>query len=218
MIILKVNNLMKLSVEAELISSLDMSMGSGFSNDNQNNLSEWDRLLLRVGSDRDRFAFKKLYEHFAPRLKSFLLRIGSDLSAAEEICQESMIMVWRRAETFNPDSAGASTWIFTIARNKRIDKLRKDNRPLPDLNDPSFFQIPVDKSDDILQRVEEEKKITNALKNLPPEQAKLILSAYYEEKSHRKIADETNLPLGTVKSRIRLAINRLRSQLEELEG
>ena len=209
---------MNLRVVAELISSLNMSMGSGFSNDNQNNLSEWDRLLLRVGNDRDRSAFKKLYEHFAPRLKSFLLRIGSDMSAAEEICQESMIMVWRRAETFNPDSAGASTWIFTIARNKRIDKLRKDNRPLPDLNDPSFFQIPVDKSDDILQRVEEEKKIKNALKNLPPEQAKLILSAYYEEKSHRKIADETNLPLGTVKSRIRLAINRLRTQLEEIDG
>ena len=209
---------MNLRVVAELISSLDMSMGCGSSNDNQNNLSEWDRLLLRVGSDRDRFAFKKLYEHFTPRLKSFLLRIGSDMSAAEEISQESMIMVWRRAETFNPDSAGASTWIFTIARNKRIDKLRKDNRPLPDLNDPSFFQIPVDKSDDILQRVEEEKKIKNALKNLPPEQAKLILSAYYEEKSHRIIADETNLPLGTVKSRIRLAINRLRTQLEELEG
>ncbi len=209
---------MNLRVVGELISSLDMFMGSGSSNDNHTNLSEWDRLLLRVGSNRDRSAFKKLYEHFAPRLKSFLLRIGSDMSAAEEICQESMIMVWRRAETFNPDSAGASTWIFTIARNKRIDKLRKDNRPLPDLNDPSFFQIPVDKSDDILQRVEEEKKIKNALKNLPPEQAKLIISAYYEEKSHRKIADEKNLPLGTVKSRIRLAINRLRTQLEELEG
>lgn len=209
---------MNFRVVAEIISSLDMSMGSGFSNDNQNNLSEWDRLLLRVGSDRDKSAFEKLYEHFAPRLKSFLLRIGSDVSSAEEICQESMIMVWRRAETFNPDSAGASTWIFTIARNKRIDKLRKDNRPLPDLNDPLFFQMPVDKSDDILERVEEEQKIKNALKNLPLEQAKLILSAYYEEKSHRKIADETNLPLGTVKSRIRLAINRLRSQLEELEG
>jgi len=209
---------MNLRVVGELISSLDMFMGSGSSNDNHSNLSEWDRLLLRIGSNRDRSAFKKLYEHFAPRLKSFLLRIGSDMSAAEEICQESMIMVWRRAETFNPNSAGASTWIFTIARNKRIDKLRKDNRPLPDLNDPSFFQIPVDKSDDILQRVEEEKKIKNALKNLPPEQAKLIISAYYEEKSHRKIADETNLPLGTVKSRIRLAINRLRTQLEELEG
>ena len=209
---------MNFRVVAEIISSLDMSMGSGFSNDNQKNLSEWDKLLIQVGNNRDRSAFKALYEHFTPRLKSFLLRIGSDDSTAEEVCQESMIMVWRKAETFNPESAGASTWIFTIARNKRIDKLRKDRRPLPDLNDPSFYKKPIDKSDDILQRVEEEKKIKKALKNLPPEQAKLILSAYYDEKSHRKIADETNLPLGTVKSRIRLAINRLRTQLEESEG
>ena len=209
---------MNFRVVAEIISSLDMSMGSGFSNDNQNNLSEWDQLLIQVGNNRDRSAFKTLYEHFAPRLKSFLLKIGADEFAAEEVCQESMIMVWRKAETFNPESAGASTWIFTIARNKRIDKLRKDSRPMPDFNDPSFYKKPIDKSDDILQRAEEEKKIKNALKNLPPEQAKLILSAYYEEKSHRKIADETNLPLGTVKSRIRLAINRLRTQLEDFEG
>ena len=209
---------MNFRVVAEIISSLDMSMGSGFSNDNQKNLSEWDKLLIQVGNNRDRSAFKALYEHFTPRLKSFLLRIGSDDSTAEEVCQESMIMVWRKAETFNPESAGASTWIFTIARNKRIDKLRKDRRPLPDFNDPSFYKKPIDKSDDILQRVEEEKKIKKALKNLPPEQAKLSLSAYYDEKSHRKIADETNLPLGTVKSRIRLAINRLRTQLEESEG
>ena len=209
---------MNFRVVAEIISSLDMSMGSGFSNDNQNNLSEWDQLLIQVGNNRDRSAFKTLYEHFAPRLKSFLLKIGADEFAAEEVCQESMIMVWRKAETFNPESAGASTWIFTIARNKRIDKLRKDSRPMPDFNDPSFYKKPIDKSDDILQRAEEEKKIKNALKNLPPEQTKLILSAYYEEKSHRKIADETNLPLGTVKSRIRLAINRLRTQLEDFEG
>ena len=209
---------MNFRVVAEIISSLDMSMGSGFSNDNLNNLSEWDQLLIRVGNNRDKHAFKALYEHFAPRLKSFLLRIGSDESAAEEVCQESMIMVWRKAETFNPESAGASTWIFTIARNKRIDKLRKDSRPMPDFNDPLFYKKPIDKSDDLLERVQEEKKIKNAIKNLPPEQAKLILSAYYDEKSHRKIADETNLPLGTVKSRIRLAINRLRTQLENLEG
>ena len=208
---------MNFGVVAEMNSSLDSAMGSGSSNDNQNNLSEWDKLLLLVGSNKDRSAFKKLYEHFTPRLKSFLLRIGSDVSAAEEICQETMIMVWRRAETYNPESAGASTWIFTIARNKRIDKLRKDNRPLPDLNDPSFYQTPIDRGDDLVQRFQEEKKIQKALKTLPPEQAKLILSAYYEESSHRKIADESNLPLGTVKSRIRLAINRLRNQLEELE-
>lgn len=209
---------MNFRVVAEIISSLDMSMGSGFSNDNQNNLSEWDQLLIQVGNKRDRVAFKALYEHFTPRLKSFLLRIGSDESTAEEVCQESMIMVWRKAETFNPENAGASTWIYTIARNKRIDKLRKDSRPMPDFNDPSFYKKPIDKSDDILQRVEEEKNIKKALKNLPPEQAKLIFSAYYDDKSHRKIADEANLPLGTVKSRIRLAINRLRTQLDESEG
>ena len=209
---------MNFRVVAEIISSLDMSMGSGFSNDNQNNLSEWDQLLIQVGNNRDRSAFKALYEHFTPRLKSFLLRIGSDESTAEEVCQESMIMVWRKAETFNPENAGASTWIYTIARNKRIDKLRKDSRPMPDFNDPSFYKKPIDKSDDILQRVEEEKNIKKALKNLPPEQAKLIFSAYYDDKSHRKIADEANLPLGTVKSRIRLAINRLRTQLDESEG
>lgn len=212
------DNLMNFRVVEELISSLDMSMGSGFSNDNQNSLSEWDTCLLKIGKYRDKSAFKSLYEHFTPRLKSFLLRIGSDESAAEEICQETMIMVWRRAETYNPESAGASTWIFTIARNKRIDKLRKDSRPLPNFNDPLFYQTPIDKSDDILQRTEEEKKIKNVLKNLPPEQAKLILSAYYDDKSHRKIAEETDLPLGTVKSRIRLAINRLRTQLEDFEG
>jgi len=209
---------MNFRVVEELISSLDMSMGSGFSKDNQNSLSEWDTCLLQIGKYRDKSAFKSLYEHFTPRLKSFLLRIGSDESAAEEICQETMIMVWRRAETYNPESAGASTWIFTIARNKRIDKLRKDSRPLPNFNDPLFYQKPIDKSDDILQRTEEEKKIKNVLKNLPPEQAKLILSAYYDDKSHRTIAEETDLPLGTVKSRIRLAINRLRTQLEDFEG
>ena len=209
---------MNFRVVAEIISSLDMSMGSGFSNDNLNNLSEWDQLLILVGRNKDKSAFKALYEHFAPRLKSFLLRIGSDETAAEEICQEAMIMVWRKAESFNPESAGASTWIFTIARNKRIDRLRKENRPMPDFNDPSFYKKPIDKSDDILQRVDEEKKIKKALKNLPPEQAKLIFSAYYDEKSHKKIADETDLPLGTVKSRIRLAINRLRTQLDEFGG
>ena len=134
---------MNFRVVEELISSLDMSMGSGFSNDNQNSLSEWDTCLLKIGKYRDKYAFKSLYEHFTPRLKSFLLRIGSDESAAEEICQETMIMVWRRAETYNPESAGASTWIFTIARNKRIDKLRKDSRPLPNFNDPLFYQKPI---------------------------------------------------------------------------
>ena len=91
-------------------------------------------------------------------MKSFLLRIGSDESVAEEICQETMIMVWRGAETYNPESTGANTWIFTIARNKRIDKLRKDSRPYLILM-TLILPKPIDKSDDILERTEEEKKL-----------------------------------------------------------
>ena len=136
----------------------------------------------------------------------------------DEIAQEAMIMVWRRAETYNPSQSGASTWIFTIARNKRIDRLRRENRPLPDLADPAFAPEPVETGEKTIFRQQEEEKIRHALKNLPEEQAKMIFSAYYEEKSHREIADESGVPLGTVKSRIRLALNRLRAHLDEPEG
>ena len=171
-----------------------------------------------VGRERDRDAFSELFEHFAPRIKSFLLRLGTDESIAEEVAQEAMIMVWRRAETYDVRQSGASTWIFTIARNKRIDRLRRENRPLPDMSDPSLAPDDVETSDIFVFRQQEEKKIRHALKNLPEEQAKMIFSAYYEEKSHREIADESGVPLGTVKSRIRLALNRLRAHLDEPEG
>ena len=111
-------------------------MGTGSENDNTKGMSNWDVMLVRVGRDRDRAAFAALFEYFAPRIKSFLLRLGTDMSLCEEIAQEAMIMVWRRAETYNPSQSGASTWIFTIARNKRIDRLRRENRPMPDLADP----------------------------------------------------------------------------------
>ena len=198
-------------------SALHHDMGSGFSQNPDGKPPSWDELLTRVGSQRDKQAFALLYEHFAPRLKSFLLRLGTDIGVAEEIAQEAMVMVWRRAETYDPRQAGASTWIFTIARNKRIDRIRRDNRPLPDFTDPAFSQDADEPGDIVLQRRQEEDKVQSALKKLPQEQAKMILSAYYEEKSHREIAEESGLPLGTVKSRIRLALNRLRSNLEEIE-
>ena len=198
-------------------SALHQGMGSGSSQNPDGTQPSWDVLLTRVGSQRDKQAFALLYEHFAPRLKSFLLRLGTDIGVAEEIAQEAMVMVWRRAETYDPRQAGASTWIFTIARNKRIDRIRRDNRPLPDFTDPAFIQDSDEPGDIVLQRRQEEDKVQSALKKLPQEQAKMILSAYYEEKSHREIAEESGLPLGTVKSRIRLALNRLRSNLEEIE-
>jgi len=198
--------------------SLTSVMGTGSDNDNTRGMSNWDDMLVRVGRDRDRDAFASLFEYFAPRIKSFLLRLGTDMSLCEEIAQEAMIMVWRRAETYNPSQSGASTWIFTIARNKRIDRLRRENRPMPDLADPAFAPEPVETGEKTIFRQQEEEKIRHALKNLPDEQAKMIFSAYYEEKSHREIADESGVPLGTVKSRIRLALNRLRAHLDEPEG
>ncbi len=198
--------------------SFTVGMGTGSDNDNTKGMSNWDVMLVRVGRDRDKAAFAALFEYFAPRIKSFLLRLGTDMSLCEEIAQEAMIMVWRRAETYNPSQSGASTWIFTIARNKRIDRLRRENRPLPDLADPAFAPEPVETGEKTIFRQHEEEKIRHALKNLTDEQAKMIFSAYYEEKSHREIADESGVPLGTVKSRIRLALNRLRAHLDEPEG
>ena len=194
------------------------TMGTSLMNDNSKKLSTWDELLVRVGRDRDKSAFAELFDYFAPRVKSFLLRFGTDMSLAEEIAQEAMIMVWRRAETYDPRQSAASTWIFTIARNKRIDRLRRENRPLPDMTDPAVMPESIETGEIQVARMQQEKKIRHALKNLPEEQAKMIFSAYYEEKSHREIAEESGVALGTVKSRIRLALNRVRAQINEDEG
>ena len=198
--------------------TVEQTMGTSLMNDNSKKLSTWDELLVRVGRDRDKSAFAELFDYFAPRVKSFLLRFGTDMSLAEEIAQEAMIMVWRRAETYDPRQSAASTWIFTIARNKRIDRLRRENRPLPDMTDPAVMPESIETGEIQVARMQQEKKIRHALKNLPEEQAKMIFSAYYEEKSHREIAEESGVALGTVKSRIRLALNRLRVHLDEDEG
>ena len=198
-------------------SAFNEGMGTGIVNDNINSRAELDALLVRVGQHKDKTAFASLFSYFAPRLKSFLLRLGTDMSTAEELAQEAMIMVWRRAETFDPAQAGASTWIFTIARNKRIDRLRKDGRPLPDMLDPAMMPDQPETGLEAVNRGEEEDKLRQAMKKLPEEQAKMIFAAYYEEKSHREISEESGLPLGTVKSRIRLALSRLRANLDEFE-
>jgi RNA polymerase sigma factor (sigma-70 family) len=198
--------------------TVDQTMGTSLMNDNSKKLSTWDELLVRVGRDRDKSAFAELFDYFAPRVKSFLLRFGTDMSLAEEIAQEAMIMVWRRAETYDPQQSAASTWIFTIARNKRIDRLRRENRPLPDMTDPAVMPESIETGEIQVARMQQEKKIRHALKNLPEEQAKMIFSAYYEEKSHREIAEESGVALGTVKSRIRLALNRMRAQIDKDEG
>lgn len=178
----------------------------------------FEDLLVAVGKNRDRDAFIRLFEHFAPRVKSFLMRGGFRADLADELAQETMLTVWDRASGFDPARAAASTWIYTIARNKRIDSLRKTARPEPDAEDPLFAANDQPRPDEIVNHAEEAAALAEALKKLPPEQAELIQKAFFEEKTHSDIAAETNLPLGTVKSRIRLALERMRQGMQGPKG
>lgn len=172
-----------------------------------------EQLLIAVGRDRDKDAFAALFSYFAPRLKSFLLRQGTAPEGVEELVQEAMLMVWRRAETFDPSQASASTWIFTIARNKRIDALRRTRRPELDPEDPALVPEAPAAADDTVFEAQRDAVVKQALKALPVEQAELLRLAYFEDKSHGTIAAENGIPIGTVKSRIRLALAKLRQSL-----
>ncbi len=172
-------------------------------------------LVVAVAKRRDRAAFRELFDHFAPRLRSFILRRGADMAVAEEVVQEAMVRVWRKADKFDPDKASASTWIFTIGRNAHIDIVRRVGRPEIDANDPTFQPEP---EPDALTRIAQGQnagRVRTALTGLPGEQREILMLAFFEDKPHGRIAEELDLPLGTVKSRIRLAFKRLRSELEE---
>ncbi|MGE6784512.1 sigma-70 family RNA polymerase sigma factor [Ensifer adhaerens] len=169
-------------------------------------------LMAAVARDRDRRAFAVLFRHFGPRLKSYFMRWTVSSGVADDLVQEAMLNVWRRASYFDPGRAGVATWIFTIARNVRIDYLRRQR-------DPSA--LPVDPEDppasveDRLMGAEREARVRDALITLSTDQQTIIRLSYFSEKSQSEIADELQIPLGTVKSRIRLAINRLRALLED---
>lgn len=166
-------------------------------------------LLIAVGQRQDREAFAALFSYFAPRIKSFLMKGGANPDQADELAQETMIAVWQKASSFDPAKASPSTWIFTIARNKRIDALRKTPRPEMDANDLDLPDTAPNAGDDLL-RDEETDIMAEAIRDLPPDQADLLYKSFFEDKTHADIAKETSLPLGTVKSRIRLALERLR--------
>ncbi len=170
-------------------------------------------LIRAVAEQRDRDAFGRLFRYFAPRVKAYLLRLGSDDGAAEEIAQEAMVTVWRKAGTFDPSQASVSTWVFTIARNKRIDGLRRTRRPELDPEDPALRPEAGPAADRLFDASQRDERLRQALKLLPEEQAEVVRLAFFEDKAHAAIADETDLPLGTVKSRLRLALTRLRRAL-----
>jgi RNA polymerase sigma factor (sigma-70 family) len=170
-------------------------------------------LVVAVGHSRDRAAFKELFDHFAPRVKGYLMRLGSGSGVAEDVAQEAMLTLWRKAALFDPQKASASTWIFTIARNLRIDAIRKENRPEIDANDPTFLPEAERQADETMDWAKAEDRLKLALAGLPREQAQIIELSFLADKPHSAIAQELGLPLGTVKSRIRLAMARLRAAL-----
>ena len=168
-----------------------------------------NRLLLAVGRERDRVAFASLFTHFAPRLKAYMRFLGTDPQIAEELVQEVMLQVWRRAETFDPTRSSASTWVFAIARNKRIDAFRRESRPEIHPDDPALTPNLVELTNDALEIAEANQHLQAAIGDLPLEQQELLRLAYFEGKSHTVIASERGIPLGTVKSRLRAGLSRL---------
>ena len=171
-------------------------------------------LLLAVAA-RDRTAFIELFGRYAGRIKGFMIRQGSSPQDADEIAQEVMVSIWRRAGTFDPERAGAATWIFAIARNRRIDMIRKTRRPAPDPNDPLFQPDPEPDGMETLTAAEREVQVREGIRALPEEQRRILMAAFYDGLSHGEIAERFDLPLGTVKSRIRLAFRALRGSLGE---
>lgn len=172
-----------------------------------------DVALLAGVAAGDRAAFAALFERYAGRLKAHVLRAGAGRDDADEIVQDVMVSVWRRAASFDPDRAAVSTWIYAIARNRRIDGLRRAHRPRPDPLDPTFDPEPEPDGLDRVSRVEREAALRAVLADLAPEQRAVLVAAFYDGRSHAEIAAALGLPLGTVKSRIRLAFQRLRGAL-----
>ena len=168
----------------------------------------WAELIKKVETLKDISAFEELFNHFAPRVKAFLMKSGADPQMAEECSQEVMATVWRKAHLFDPSRASASTWIFTIARNKKIDAIRKQNRPEPEQLYPDQDYEPDQEA--VVELQQETERLTIALGELPEKQRVLVEKAYLGELSHSEIAEITGLPLGTIKSRIRLALEKLR--------
>lgn len=194
----------------------DAGRPSGSSGDNR-----LEGLIRAVATLRDRAAFAELFAHFAPRLKAFMIRGGADGDTAEELAQEAMIQVWRRADSFDPARAAASTWIYTIARNKRIDRLRRERRP--GMSEEEYAAalgaadgVP-ERGDAAAERSQSETRLARSIEELPEDQATVVKMAFYEDKSHSAIAAELRLPLGTVKSRIRLALTRLRGLIQDFD-
>ncbi|MEM1298344.1 MAG: sigma-70 family RNA polymerase sigma factor [Pseudomonadota bacterium] len=174
-----------------------------------------EALVAAIAGASDRNAFAELFRRYAGRVKGFLMKSGAPADLSEEVAQEVMVLIWRKARQFDPTRASAGTWIYTIARNRRIDLLRRQNRPAPDPKDPMFSQEPEPDPAATLAVSERDARVRTVLADLNEDQRQVVELSFYAGLSHGEIAEETGIALGTVKSRMRLALGRLRSALGE---
>lgn len=181
--------------------------------------SDWSAKLARIAQHNDREAFRELYTYFAPRIKAYAINQGFS-QHAEVLVQEVMINVWRNADKYTETLASVSTWIFTITRNQRIDLLRKLNRSKAEIviETEELWQIPTeDTTVRSIQAGSTERYIRESIDTLPEEQMIAVRKVYYEGKTHQEVAEELNIPLGTLKGRLRLSLKKLRVMLEATE-
>lgn len=177
---------------------------------------EHKALIVKVADDRDREAFQSLFLHFGPRVKAMMLKSGTDHAQAEDLVQDVMMTVWRKVHLYAPERGGVGTWIFTIARNARIDRLRRNSsRPYEDVDELELASEGPDAVDEMLAG-QQAQRIAMALGELPKEQRQVIEFAYVHDMPQREIAEKLALPLGTVKSRMRLAYAKLKIELEDV--
>jgi RNA polymerase sigma-70 factor (ECF subfamily) len=172
-------------------------------------------LIAAIAQNQDRAAFAQLFEYFAPRLKALLMRLGGTSGRAEEIAQDTMLAVWSKARMFDPAGASASGWIYRIAKNLYVDELRRDRRSAAATVAAPSLDDDVPQPDAIVSARHMEKRVRAAIAALSAEQLRVITLSFFEEKPHAEIAKELSIPLGTVKSRVRLAMQKLRDLLDD---
>ncbi|TNF02850.1 MAG: sigma-70 family RNA polymerase sigma factor [Gammaproteobacteria bacterium] len=173
---------------------------------------DWSELLSTLARTQDKQLFIQLFRHFAPRIKGYIVRLGLTEGTAEELTQETMLLMWRKAHLFNPAKAAASTWIYTLARNQSIDWMRKQKYPEYDIDSWLGEEgEPVEESGAEQSIISD--RVAVAIHQLPENQAQVIYMSFYEGRTHSEIADRLSIPLGSVKSRIRLAAEKLKLTL-----
>lgn len=179
--------------------------------------TDFEDCLKRIAESGDRIAFTAIFEHFAPRVKGFLMKGGASEDQAEDLSQETMVKVLNKAKLFDSSKASAATWIFTIARNARIDAIRRASKPALDPDEPALTPEESPRADHLCELAERDQRIKEAMSSLPPDQLEVMRLHFIEDEPHSVIAERLDLPLGTVKSRLRLAFGKIRKELGDFD-